>query len=80
MAAQQAFLLLRGELPVIWNPLVLAARDEIENIFLQIRAVQVIAWTLSARIISASDTPSSAVLIAPARVIIILPPRSRCAR
>src|SRR5947208_258155 len=41
--------------------------------------VQVMACTLSRRIISASETPSSAVLIAPASVIIIFPPRSRCA-
>src|ERR1044071_768946 len=37
------------------------------------------ACTLFCRIISARETPSSAVLIAPARVIIIFPPRSRCA-
>jgi hypothetical protein len=41
--------------------------------------VQQIAWTLSCRIISASDRPSSAVLIAPARVTSILPPASRWA-
>jgi hypothetical protein len=39
--------------------------------------VQVIACTLFCRIISASEIPSSAVLIAPATVIIILPPFSR---
>ena len=36
--------------------------------------VQQIAWTLPRRIISASDMPSSAVLIAPASVTSILPP------
>src|SRR6266513_648911 len=41
--------------------------------------VQVMAWTLSWRIISAREIPNSAVLMAPARVIIIFPPRSRCA-
>ena len=39
--------------------------------------VQVMAWTLSRRIISASESPSSAVLIAPARVTIMRPPPSR---
>src|SRR6266403_152013 len=41
--------------------------------------VQVIEWTLSRRIISAREMPNSAVLMAPASVIIIFPPRSRCA-
>jgi hypothetical protein len=36
--------------------------------------VHVMACTLSCRIISASESPSSAVLIAPASVTIILPP------
>ena len=39
--------------------------------------VQQMPWTLPCRIISASDTPSSAVLIAPASVTNITPPRSR---
>ena len=38
--------------------------------------VQVMICTLSRRIISASEMPSSAVLIAPPSVIIILPPAS----
>ena len=50
-------------------------RDEIENVFFEIRAG---AGRCSAlcrwRIISASERPSSAVLMAPASVIIILPP------
>jgi hypothetical protein len=37
--------------------------------------VETMAWTLSRRIISASVRPSSAVLIAPARVTSILFPR-----
>ena len=37
--------------------------------------MQQIAWTLSRRIISASDRPSSAVLMAPASVTSIWPPR-----
>ena len=41
--------------------------------------VQEIAWTLPRRIISASDTPSSAVLMAPASVTNIAPPASTCA-
>ena len=39
--------------------------------------VHVIMCTLSCRIISASEMPNSAVLIAPASVTIILPPWSR---
>ena len=41
--------------------------------------MQQMAWTLFWRIISASDKPSSAVLIAPARVTNMAPPASTCA-
>src|SRR5690625_6795694 len=41
--------------------------------------VQLIAWTLSSRIICARESPSSAVLIAPASVTSIAPPESRWA-
>jgi hypothetical protein len=49
-------------------------RDEIEDVLLEVRAGAAIACTLSWRIISASDMPSSAVDIAPASVTSIEPP------
>ena len=48
-----------------------------DSMWSQVPAVQVMACTFSCRIISASEIPNSPVLMAPARVIIIFPPRSR---
>jgi hypothetical protein len=71
---QQILLVLGREVAVVRHALVVVVGDEIEDVLLQVRPVQTMAWTLSCRIISASVMPSSAVDIAPASVTSILPP------
>jgi hypothetical protein len=53
------------------------AEDEVENVFFENAPVQQMEGTLFWRIISASDNPSSAVLMAPAMVMNVFPPASR---
>jgi hypothetical protein len=50
--------------------------DQVEEVLSRLAPVQLMAWTFPCRIISASETPSSAVLMAPASETSIAPPPS----
>ena len=64
---------LGGQGPPVLHDSVLIVGDELKRSSSKLAAVDVIAWTLPCRIISASEIPNSPVLIAPANVTIIRP-------
>jgi hypothetical protein len=78
VAVKQLLFVLRRQIAIVRHAFVKIVRDQIEKSSSKLAPVHEIICTLSCRIISARLKPNSAVDIAPASVIIILPPAAMC--
>ena len=74
MAFEERLLVGRRQIAIVRQALVVGVRHQVEDVFLEVGAGAADRVHLAGRIISASDRPNSAVLIAPASVTNMRPP------